>query len=841
MYRYFIKTCIFFIFQVIGLNLFAQGTFLVTPKPDSTDCNSTDLVIKAINWYNTSGGAIIGGDNNMSSIKANIDQNSFLSKIGQLQDQICEKDRKIFIVFTIIHSSGARGDSISTYFKLNDDGIKSLQNPDLNRRDTCFEGVEQRLISWMNSGGNGKVATSCSGSTGWTDYIYNGSDGSSGSGKVNVGPYPRIPSNACGWTLNVTFFAQDSCGNRRGFPGRYILIDNQPPTLDQLLRDITISCDTKLDTLLKVKDACDRQPILNYKVISTQGSDNQNCNYYNYILIREWIATDRCGNKDSFKQNVVIQDREPPVIDLPEDLTVSCESLHNLDSLINSAADNCSNTNLTYKDSLISTSCFDLYYRRYEAKDICGNVSHKNQKLYVLKNLKPTLISAPMTLILDCKTNEQNTYDQWLENLGGLEVSSLCTEVKFAFGLKDSFAINDSSTWSTSPPTIGQLQEARRDTAFYIIAYTPCGESIAIPVIFIKNVLPKLKIEQKPICKNDSVKFEIENILVSDLIEWSSISMGVTSIIEGNNTPFLTLKIRNENDLIIAKIQRVDCAFTFFDTLSLSKLITTTNIVKPADLILCEGDPLVLKSPNTFENLFWIDPQGKMFSGNSLTLSDGAEKTDEGIYKHFVVNNDCFSDTVTFEVQVIDKPSFKASNLQLETCIGGSLVLKAPTNNFDSLLWYFGTEKIASTSSDSIILASVNGNNEGMYSVFAFNGVCKSDSTLSIEVKVNKEVQVDFEIDETKCEGDSMILSALTDDFQNIRWILPSQDTIKLKNPTVKGSSGLYTFFGTTNEGCEAKGSKLVTFKEKPQIDSLSSNFIPCDTNLKKILFQSSR
>jgi hypothetical protein len=202
-----------FLLCFIGFISYGQGKFQNFPNPDSVNCNSSDFVLKVTNWYNSSGGATIGGTSAAFSIQANKSLNSLLSELGRLQDKLCEKDRKVNVVFNIINQEGVRTDSVRTYFKINDDGIRAIRNPDLNRRDTCFDGVEQRMIVWLNNVGNGQIATFCSGPAGWTDFIFNGSDGSSGSGRVNLGPYPRIPSNDCGWTLNVTFFAQDSCGN----------------------------------------------------------------------------------------------------------------------------------------------------------------------------------------------------------------------------------------------------------------------------------------------------------------------------------------------------------------------------------------------------------------------------------------------------------------------------------------------------------------------------------------------------------------------------------------------------------------------------------------------------
>src|SRR5690606_37858669 len=48
------------------------------------------------------------------------------------------------------------------------------------------------------------------------------------------------------------------------------------------------------------------------------------------ILIREWTATDACGNSATVSRTIIIQDREEPVISRSEEHTSELQSRENL-------------------------------------------------------------------------------------------------------------------------------------------------------------------------------------------------------------------------------------------------------------------------------------------------------------------------------------------------------------------------------------------------------------------------------------------------------------------------------------------------------------------------------
>ncbi|MFM7152488.1 MAG: hypothetical protein ACKOZV_00020, partial [Bacteroidota bacterium] len=87
----------------------------------------------------------------------------------------------------------------------------TLSGSDFNEQ--CGGGNDQvNLQLWINIKGNAVISDNCS-LAAWTNYTYTTSDGQTGSGNFNSGPYPVIAPNVCNWFADVTFNAADECGN----------------------------------------------------------------------------------------------------------------------------------------------------------------------------------------------------------------------------------------------------------------------------------------------------------------------------------------------------------------------------------------------------------------------------------------------------------------------------------------------------------------------------------------------------------------------------------------------------------------------------------------------------
>ena len=73
----------------------------------------------------------------------------------------------------------------------------------VNTTEQCGGGNDDtNLQAWINARGNATVNDECS-ATSWTNFSFSGSDGQSGTGAFNAGPYPQVLAHDCDWYVDV--------------------------------------------------------------------------------------------------------------------------------------------------------------------------------------------------------------------------------------------------------------------------------------------------------------------------------------------------------------------------------------------------------------------------------------------------------------------------------------------------------------------------------------------------------------------------------------------------------------------------------------------------------------
>lgn len=119
----------------------------------------------------------------------------------------------------------------------------------------------------------------------------------------------------------------------------------------------TVACDQAVPDAQKpnVSD-CDPDVKLTVSSKSLQGTDPSKCDYYTYDMIREWTATDRCGNISTMKDTVAVVDTVAPVVVLPTDWkdTVLADYLKGCIFIVPDFAED------LRKDGVVSDNCVDL-------------------------------------------------------------------------------------------------------------------------------------------------------------------------------------------------------------------------------------------------------------------------------------------------------------------------------------------------------------------------------------------------------------------------------------------------------------------------------------------------
>jgi len=196
-----------------------------------------------------------------------------------------------------------------------------------------------------------------------------------------------IEAGACaGEATHIrTWTAIDICGNEATHTQRISLIDTEEPTIE-CLETFSILCSDIGEGTIdsgqpNIADNCTSTE--NLDISFTDEVITENCeNFIQRQITRTWTVVDACGNFSTCAQTINIIDDIAPEIDCPEDITISCETFLETDSLTNQpvATDNCSAVTMSFvdNDSIPSDCNFDgaVINRTWTATDaitVTGN------------------------------------------------------------------------------------------------------------------------------------------------------------------------------------------------------------------------------------------------------------------------------------------------------------------------------------------------------------------------------------------------------------------------------------------------------------------------------------
>jgi len=125
---------------------------------------------------------------------------------------------------------------------------------------------------------------------------------------------------------------------------------------------------------------------------------NERCTH-EYTINRIWMAKDTCVNTSTCLQQINVEDKKPPAISCPPNITVTCDTTA-AQTGVATAIDNCDPVlDISRKDAHVSGYCewACITDRHWQAMDDCGNTSKCVQR--ITKNTAPLLESVlPITL-----------------------------------------------------------------------------------------------------------------------------------------------------------------------------------------------------------------------------------------------------------------------------------------------------------------------------------------------------------------------------------------------------------------------------------------------------------
>ena len=191
--------------------------------------------------------------------------------------------------------------------------------------------------------------------------------------------YSNCPANR---QLRRTWRATDNCGNSTTAMQIIDIQDTQKPNFTFVPQHITIECSALFPVTPgtpTATDACD--PIVQITFngqTSVAGSCPQE-----YVVTRQWTATDDCGNTRTATQTITVEDTAPPVFNnAPANTTVMCGMVP--PAPVVTATDNCDTyVPVTFNENNGGPNCPYTITRTWTAVDDCGNPRTHTQTITV--------------------------------------------------------------------------------------------------------------------------------------------------------------------------------------------------------------------------------------------------------------------------------------------------------------------------------------------------------------------------------------------------------------------------------------------------------------------------
>lgn len=470
-----------------------------TLPSDSTIVCHTDVTAAFQDWLSNQANAV--ADFGEATIVPTLSPTNALDSLQSVISLGCSGTGTVAVGFIATDSCGNQSlDTPIANFIIIDNTSPSFV-PEASGLDIeCTASAVESLQIWIDNKGGASLTDNCSTDLAWTTYTWEDNLGNTGFSTFEDSTNIEILRESCLWSVDVTFFAQDECGNTNATSATFSITgDTELPSIIFTPADTTLLCNQVLMNAEPViVDGCDGPLSLTVSDSTTQSLDTLSCAHYNYELHRRWTAIDICGNQVQTSQVISYTDTLSPQLTFEQTVAVNCDVDLNTASNFISATDDCSVTTISFQDStLFSSNCQNQISRSWAVNDVCGNVDTVTQIIQVQDFSGPEFLSFPRDTIIFCDSNNPEAiFSNWLSNIGGGTVSDNCTEF-FTKGLPPSVYTDTTEIKTTDPPTL-ILQDctntfgALSTQGVSFVAYDVCGNITQREALFsiIDNQVP---------------------------------------------------------------------------------------------------------------------------------------------------------------------------------------------------------------------------------------------------------------------------------------------------------------------------------------------------------------
>ncbi len=495
---------------------------------------------------------------------------------------------------------------------------------------------------------------------------------------------------SCGNTFEKTylFTVSDIAGNTSTCTATYMTVDTEGPTFTNEAEDLTIECDgTNQSILLQgwlnsnanatATDNCGDEITWtnNYT-----GAVNVICPGTSEIPVI-FTATDDCGNTSQTSATFRIEDTTPPIMALPDDLTLDCGDPFNpffisIWASGASAIDQCqgitfvTNSIVGVTDGCGATSITEYEFR---SEDACGNITRDTLTVTTQDLEAPAIGTQPTDLVVECGSTAD--INAWLNNNGGATATDNCSD--------------EPLVWTFEAGNSVQRCGLTEATEYTFTVTDNCGNTntVTASVITEDTTDPVLTppVDQIEECGNESISVTdwIATATATDVCGDVTIDHVLWNSNLGCGSTFYERYLFTATD----ECGNSSTAFAEYQTLDRTDPIITC----PADLVLECGDV-----NNTINLQAWLDSVTATdpFGCSEVTLSydvpsalpDLSCDSSEGITVSFFAVDDCGNDaTCTAQVFIVDTtnptfvncPTDLTVNVDVDLC-GANTIFSTP-------------------------------------------------------------------------------------------------------------------------------------------------------------------
>ncbi len=250
----------------------------------------------------------------------------------------------------------------------------------------------------------------------------------------------------CGNTFRwiYEFTAIDECGNTASDFATYTVLDEIAPSFTSMAGTLTIECNPAIQMALiedwiadnggaTATDICGELTWTHE--YSIDPATLEGCGFSSMFEV-DFTVTDECGNSNTTRGTVIIEDTTAPSITCPDNISIECGS-DNQEVIITNwlanvaAVDNCETVILLANDynEEFTAACGSTgtYTVSFTATDDCDNESECEATISIEDNIAPAFVIAPQDLYLECD-GSGNLADIaiWLANNGDATAFDQC-------------------------------------------------------------------------------------------------------------------------------------------------------------------------------------------------------------------------------------------------------------------------------------------------------------------------------------------------------------------------------------------------------------------------------